>query len=62
MAQVIERHLLAPLDTLFGDDFDITQATFFALLSDEDYQGLEIQKRALEERIGQLNDCRKKLV
>ena len=54
LIQVIERHLLAPLHTLFNGDFDVKQATFADMLNNEDNRTLAAEKQDLEGKIDRL--------
>jgi hypothetical protein len=55
--QVIERHLLADLHSLFCGDFGIDQKAFRSMLRDEDYQAIEVEKKELENQILALQAC-----
>jgi hypothetical protein len=57
IVQVIERHLLAPLHTLFHSDFGITEVDFRAILTDEDNGALQAAKQELEDKISKLKAC-----
>jgi len=61
IVQVIERHLLAPLHTLFHGDFGISQADFYEMLTDEDKRALEADKQELEDKISRLKACEAQL-
>ena len=62
LVQVIERHLLSPLHTLFNGDFDVDQATFSDILNDEDNQALETEKQELEAKVERLRGFHAKLI
>jgi hypothetical protein len=62
LVQGIERHLLAPLHTLFNGDFDIKQAAFSDMLNNEDNRALETEKQELEEKIERLRGFYAKLM
>ena len=55
--QVIERHLLADLHSLFCGDFGIEEKAFRSMLQDEDYQAIEDEKKVLEGEIQALQAC-----
>jgi hypothetical protein len=56
--QVVERHLLAPLHTLFHDDFGITRADFCDMLTSEDNDGApQVTKQELDNKISRLEAC-----
>jgi hypothetical protein len=55
--QVIERHLLADLHSLFCGDFGIDERTFRSMLQDADYQAIEGEKQVLEGEIKALQAC-----
>jgi len=61
IVQVIERHLLAPLHTLFHGDFGITEADFRDMLTSEDERALRAEKEGLEEKISRLKACEAEL-
>jgi hypothetical protein len=55
--QVIERHLLAPLHTLFHNDFGITQDNFREMLNDDDSGDPQVIIAELEDKISRLKAC-----
>jgi hypothetical protein len=57
IVQVIERHLLAPLHTLFHSDFGITQTDFRDMLTDEDSGASQATMKELEDKVSRLKAC-----
>jgi hypothetical protein len=55
VVQVIERHLLRPLHTLFQGDFGVDKDAFTRAVDAERDQNLTARRNALSERISRLN-------